>query len=224
MKVNKNERKNKKKGSAQDMNVVYEKLNTYISNKEFTFNLNEQPTVQEFESAIGEKTILVAECKLNTHDNFPTKRKREYFNQKDNQYDGKKVDYKGLNSEWKDNTHEWLYFLAYDNRIVKLGMTITSLKSRYQSYSSGTSRAMKKGSCSTTNFIISECNTLAVSKGMSVKIYGIPVEKENATINRFGLEKECSYSIVREMETMLIESFKNCYSKKPVLCVQEGVW
>ena len=203
---------------------VYKKLNKYILNNDFTFNLNEQPTVQEFENVIGENAILVAECELNTPNNFPTKgkRNREYFDPTDINYDGKKIDYKELNYAWKDDTNEWLYFLVYDNHIVKLGMTITPLKKRYESYSWGTSRAMKVGSCSTTNFIISECNALAVSKGISVKIYGIPVKKEKKIIKRFGVEKVCSDSTVRDMETMLLESFKNCYSKKPVLCVQEG--
>ena len=101
-------------------------------------------------------------------------------------------------------------------------MTITSLKERYGSYSCGTSRAMKKGSCSTTNFIISECNTLAVSKGISVQIYGLPVEKEKKIEERFGVKKECVYSTVRDKETMLLEAFKENYQQKPALCVQEG--
>jgi hypothetical protein len=203
---------------------IYKKLENYMTNNNFTFDLNEQPTVQEFEEVIGEEAILVAQCEMNTPVNFPSSssRLREYFDLEDEDYDGKKIDYKGLSPLWNDNNSEWLYFLAYNNHIVKIGMTITSLKERYGSYSCGTSRAMKKGSCSTTNFIISECNTLAVSKGISVQIYGLPVEKEKKIEERFGVKKECVYSTVRDKETMLLEAFKENYQQKPALCVQEG--
>ena len=44
------------------------------------------------------------------------------------------------------------------------------------------------------------------------------IEKET----RFGVTKECTYSTVRDKETMIMEAFKNAYGHKPVLCVQEG--
>jgi len=201
---------------------IYNKLGDYMINDNFIFDLDRQPTVHHFEDVIGEKSILVAECKMNTPENFPSKRNREYFCIEDENYDGKKIEYKELDPSWNDCNYEWLYFLVYDNRIVKIGMTITTLKDRYSSYSCGTSRAMKKGSCSTTNFIISECNSLAVSKGMSVQIYGLPVKKEKKITERFGLREECVYSNVREQETMLQKVFKNYYNEKPVLCVQLG--
>ena len=201
---------------------VYKKLDDYITNDDFTFDLNEQPTVQDFETVIGEKSILVAECKLNTPENFP-KSRGEYYDVIDPNYDGKKVHYESLSPSWDDTTREWLYFLVYNNHIVKIGQTIQSLKDRYcSSYSAGTARNMKTGTASTTNFIISECNALAVSKGMSVQIYGLPVEKEKKIIERFGLIRECVLSVVRDKETMLIASFKNTYQHKPVLGVQEG--
>ncbi len=208
----------------------YEKLGLYISNDGFTFDISKEPTIKDFEKVIGEKTTLVAKCVPNTEENFPVKYKkngelaknREYFNPNDEDYDGKKVDYIEKNSLWKNGDYEWLYCKTYNGRIVKLGMTITSLKDRYGSYSCGTGRAMKKGSCSTTNFIISECNTFAVMNGMKVEIYGIPVPKKIEKETRFGVTKECVYSTVRDKETMIMESFKNAYGYKPVLCVQEG--
>ena len=142
---------------------------------------------------IGESMHLVARCVLNTPENFPyktkkdgtqTKKQREYFEESPT-YTGKKVDYLAVEETmWSDSTSEWLYCLAYDGHIVKIGMTITSLKDRWcGSYSCGTSRAMTKGSCSTTNFIITECNFGAVYSGMDVEIYAIRCK--NTVSSRF---------------------------------------
>mgnify|MGYP003133678399 CR=1 FL=1 len=202
----------------------YEKLGSYIFDGSFTFDISNEPTIEDFEKTIGEKTTLVAKCAPNIEKFFPPKGKivREYFDPDDENYDGKKIDYVKEDDLWTDEDCEWLYCLAYDGHIVKLGMTITSLKSRYGSYSCGTGRAMKKGSCSTTNFIISECNTHAVMNNMEVEIYGISVPKKIEKETRFGVTKECIYSTIRDKETMITEAFKNAYGHKPVLCIQEG--
>jgi len=209
----------------------YEKLGLYISNGTFTFDISNSPTLKSFEKVIGVNAILVAKCVLNTEECFPrkynkngelAKNNREYFDPNNVDYDGKKVDYIGENSYWTDEDNEWLYFLVYDVNIMKIGMTITSPKSRYESYSCGTGRAMKKGSCSTTNFIISECNSLALDVGCEVKVYGIPLPKKTVVDNSWGETTEISVSIAREMEKKLTNIFTKTYGYKPVLCVQEG--
>ena len=209
----------------------YEKLGNYINESGFTFDLEKQPRLEEFEAIIGEKMLHVANCVLNTKENFPPRKKkngelakkqREYYDPEEEQNMGKKVEYVETNEMWNDNENEWLYCLAYNGRIVKIGMTITSLKERYASYSCGTARAMKKGSCSTTNFIISECNFYAKKSGMSVEIYGIPCPLVKKEISRFGITEMRCFSSVREQEAMLTKCFKTAYSHKPVLCVQEG--
>ena len=101
-------------------------------------------------------------------------------------------------------------------------MTITSLKDRYASYSCGTGRAMEKGSCSTTNFIISECNSLALDVGCEVKIYGIPLPKKTVIDTSWGETTEITVSTARGMEKKLMNIFTKTYGFKPVLCVQEG--
>jgi len=207
----------------------YEKLKMYISNGTFTFDISNQPILSEFEKVIGEKTTLVAKCVPNTEEYFPrkynengklSKVNREYFNPDDENYDGKKVDYIEKDSAWINEDNEWLYCLVYDGRIVKIGMTINSLKDRYASYSCGTGRAMKKGSCATTNFIISECNSLALDFGCEVKIYGIPLPKKTVTDNSWGETTEIPVSIARGMEKKLTNIFIKKYGYKPVLCVQ----
>lgn len=214
------------------MNCEYEKLNKYYKDGKFTFDVKSEPTVTEFTELIGEPINLVGKCVLNTPEYFPyktkkngtlTKKQREYFEDKPT-YKGKKVDYIGLDeTKWIDSDNEWLYCLAYDGHIVKIGMTITDLKERWcGSYSCGTSRAMAKGSCSTTNFIITECNFRAVYSGMNVEIYAICCPKEAESVTRFGITKTIYMSKVRGYETMLSQLFHNTYKHKPALCVQEG--
>lgn len=213
----------------------YSGLEKYIDEKNgcFKININEQPTITEFEIVICEKIIPVAKCMLNTPQNFgfktkkdgtPCKKQREYYlDPTDESYNGKKIDYKPHDVYvWKDEKNEWLYIITYNDRIVKIGMTITSLKERYESYSCGTARAMKKGSCSTTNYIISECNCLAVLCGMNVEIYGIRIPKDVYQKTRFGLTDMTYDSKVREDEKYLAKRFHTVYGHKPFLCVQEG--
>ena len=189
----------------------YEKLNKYYKNKKLTFDIKNEPTIAQFEDCIGEKLHLVARCVLNIAENFPyktkkdgtlTKKQREYFEDTPT-YTGKKVDYLTTDdTKWNDSDHEWLYCLAYDGHVVKIGMTITTLKERWcGSYSCGTSRAMTKGSCSTTNFIVSECNFGAVYSGMNVEIYAICCPKEKVSVSRFGQTKTIYTSMVRGYET-----------------------
>tara|TARA_B110000046_G_scaffold185958_1_gene230789 strand:+ start:14287 stop:15012 length:726 start_codon:yes stop_codon:yes gene_type:complete len=209
--------------------MEYAKLEKYHTGEDFTFSIHEQPLVSSFEEVIGEKMKKVAICVLNTVENFPLtlnkdgmpcRKQREYFPENT---DGKKVDYIAVDDTFKDDTHEYLYCLAYDGRIVKIGMTITSLKKRWcGSYSCGTTRAMAKGSCSTTNYIITECNFSAVKAGMDVEVYGICCPKKVIEVTRFGITRAIFASTVRGLETMLTQSFRETYGNKPVLCVQEG--
>ena len=217
---------------------AYEKLGLYISDGTFTFDISNAPTIEEFEKELEtpekrpiEKTTLVAKCVPNTEEYFPrkykkngelTKKQREYIDLYNEDYAGKKVDYISLDPYWTDEDNEWLYCLAYNRYIMKIGMTITSLKDRYVSYSCGTGRAMKKGSCSTTNFIVSECNSLALDRGCEVEIYGIALPKKTFIDDSWGRENEIVVSTARGMEKKLMGIYTDAYSHKPVLCVQEG--
>lgn len=216
----------------QEKKCEYEKLNRYYKDGKFTFDVSKEPTIDEFIDCIGEPMHLVGRCVLNTPENFPyktkkdgtqTKTQREYFEDIPT-YTGKKVDYLAVDeAKWCDNNNEWLYCLVYNKHIVKIGMTITSLNDRWcGSYSCGTSRAMTKGSCSTTNFIITECNFGAVYSGMDVEIYAVSCPKEAVSVSRFGQTKTIYISMVRGYETMLSQRFHTTYKNKPVLCVQEG--
>jgi len=212
--------------------LAYARLSLYVVRGALTFNIKKEPHIKEFVHLIGEPVICVAECRLNTQEHFPIqlkkdgtpkKNQREYCDLEDESYEGKKIDYIELDPAWKDNNFEWLYCLTYDGRIVKIGMTIKSLFERFvSSYSCGTARAMRLNTCSSTNFILSECNFVAKKNDIKVEIYGIRCDPIKKKITRFGITKECRFSGVRDQETMLTQRFKDEYNHIPILCVQEG--
>ena len=57
-------------------------------------------------------------------------------------------------------------------------MTENTFDARFGSYICGSRRAMKKGSCSTTNFIICEVLYASIKLGFDVDIYGIQIPKK----------------------------------------------
>ena len=81
---------------------------------------------------------------------------------------------------------------------------------------------MKKGSCSTTNYVITECNYASVINNHDVEIFAIPLAKETKSITRFGVTKTVDVSIARGVEEIVTDKFINTYGYKPVLCVQKG--
>ena len=112
--------------------------------------------------------------------------------------------------------------ITYNGKIVKIGMTIKTLKERYGSYMCGTRKAMKKGSCSSTNYVITECNYFAMKNNYEVEIFAIKIPKETKTITRFGITREIEVSIARSLEEMITDKFIDTYGHKPILCVQKG--
>ena len=206
---------------------IYAKIQEYIVDGKFTFDVDQLPLVEEFEEIIGEKTVKVASAHFNTRENHSLFSSRKALANKNfmgdsAEYDNKLIDYSQEDPAWKDSCAEWLYLLVFNGHIVKAGMTITDLKSRYGSYSCGTRKAMSKGSCSTTNYIITECNYAALRQGMSVEIYGMRVPKRKVEVSRFGVTSTVTQSQVRDMEEMLTQVYVDNYGSLPVLCVQQG--
>lgn len=202
-----------------DTGDIYEEMSIYLDDDGFKFKVNEQPSIENFEKVLGEKTIKVAKCVFNTEENFPNA-KRNFINGVD--FEGKLVDYLKVAPLWEDSNNEYLYCLTYNGKIVKIGMTIKTLKERYGSYMCGTRKAMKKGSCSSTNYVITECNYFAMKNNYEVEIFAIKIPKETKTITRFGITREIEVSIARSLEEMITDKFIDTYGHKPILCVQKG--
>jgi hypothetical protein len=203
-----------------DTGHIYPEMSKYIDSNGFTFDHKEEITTEEFEEALTEKMHFVAHCVFNEKESFP-KSNREFINGED--FEGKLVDYLKDSPYWEDEGAEWVYCIAYDGHIVKIGMSLSSLKKRFASYSCGTRKAMKKGSCSTTNYVITESNYHGITEGMKVEIYGIRIEKKYVTEKAFG-------GRIRRMETLrgrgyeewVTDIFIETTGHIPILCVQKG--
>jgi hypothetical protein len=202
-----------------DIGKLYPEMSLYLNETGFAFDVENQPNVHEFAKKLDTTFIKVAEGGLNIQENFSSSQ-RAFIDGES--FEGKLVDYIPIDSMWKDSSGEYVYFLCYDDKIVKIGMTSDTLSGRYASYNCGTRKAMKKGSCSTTNYVITECNYSALLNNKNVSIYAIRLEKEFKTIEKFGVVKQIPVSICRGYEEIITDIFVSTYGVKPALCVQKG--
>tara|TARA_R100001443_G_C3307519_1_gene166879 strand:+ start:232 stop:810 length:579 start_codon:yes stop_codon:yes gene_type:complete len=89
---------------------------------------------------------------------------------------------KGLEEKY-DSYRELIYAIVIDGKIVKIGGTYTGMKKRHGSYNCGTRKARAKGTCSVTNFDITEYQFTALRQGKTVEWYVFDVPLAEATIN-----------------------------------------
>lgn len=209
-------------------------MNKYIDGSDFTFCVEELPKLDCFTSLLGEMPVHVSNCVLNTEQNFPlsytkqgtlAKRQREYFDGDWLNFEGKMCDYKPvLKDHWDNSRFEYCYFFVWNGSIVKIGQTTDTMKARFASYSCGTRRARSKGTCSVTNYFVSECNTLAILKDWSVQVWVYPIEKQFHRVSRWGGSTELPLSVSKGYETLLIDRYVKEYNSLPPLCTQSGKW
>ena len=82
-----------------------------------------------------------------------------------------------------ESYRELIYAIVIDGKIVKIGGTYTGMKKRHGSYNCGTRKARAKGTCSVTNFDITEYQFTALRQGKTVEWYVFDVPLAEATIN-----------------------------------------
>ena len=86
--------------------------------------------------------------------------------------------------EEKYNSYgEYIYLLVIDGKIIKIGGTYVGMKGRHGSYNCGTRKAREKGTCSLTNFEITEYQYAAIRAGKKVEWYVFDVPLAETTIN-----------------------------------------
>ena len=89
---------------------------------------------------------------------------------------------KGLEEKY-DSYRELIYAIVIDGKIVKIGGTYTGMKKRHGSYNCGTRKARAKGTCSVTNFDITEYQFTALVQGKTVEWYVFDVPLAETTVN-----------------------------------------
>jgi len=210
---------------AVDNGAIYPDILKFIVENEFTLDINKQMKMLDLQKIIpSDKFNKIADCVLNIKKNFPSSSRK--FITEDKDFDGKLVDYiptPEFKEKWKLAEKEWVYTIMYDGRVVKIGMTSSGMSSRYTSYGAGTKKAMKKGSCATTNFVVSQCNYLALLKGMKVEIFAYEIPSTTTKQIIFGRQEEVLNKVAHHYEYVLINLYKNHMNGCiPFLCGQEG--
>jgi len=208
----------------------YQRLNRYISNEGLNFNIDEHLSIETMGELLKKNIQKIGNCVFNDRENNPLRLRSNgtYFAGPEiinnSNYEGVLIKFKSINDEiWNNIDSEGIYFITFNDKIVKIGMTEVSFHKRFQSYRCGTRRAMNRGSCSTTNFVICEAIYTALQSGINIDIYGIPISKETRIVNIYGKTANIPISVVRGYEEIITNIYKeNNHNKIPPLCVQHA--
>lgn len=214
-----------------NLEQYYPNIVKWINNGEFTFDITEEMTVQEFSSITRYEFKKIANCVYNTRNNFPlkfnangmpSKGQRQVLNSKDDEC--KVVSYvpcHGMERLWHLKETEWVYVITWNGYILKIGMTSSGMSGRYGSYETGYKATMLDGSCATTNFVVNEANYLALSKGYEVEVYAYKLEPAYHTVQVADRERKVRAEIAPEVETVLTEIYAEHQGKNAPLCGQK---
>ena len=208
----------------------YSELSKFISHDGLKFDPEKYPTIDKMGKLLRIKIDNVGACSFNDRENNPLRLKKDgkpHKIQKEiidgEEYEGVLVNFKGLTDElWEKKNTEGIYFITFNDHIVKIGMTENHFSKRFDSYCCGARRHMKKGTPSTTNFIICEVLYTALQLGLNVDIYGIQIPKEKKEIEVYGQKNLCPISVVRAHEEIITNIYKTNIGEIPPLCVQHA--
>jgi hypothetical protein len=128
----------------------------------------------------------------------------------------------GLEQKY-DEYRELIYILAVSGKVAKGGGTYVGMKGRHQSYNCGTRKARAKGTCSVTNFNVTEAQYAAIRDGKSVEWYVFDVPSAEATINVWGEEVTYNAKTYYKYESALCEKYRQLTGHFPLLSSNAGV-
>jgi len=128
----------------------------------------------------------------------------------------------GLEKKYK-SYRELIYILAIDGKIAKIGGTYVGMSGRHSSYNCGTRKARTKGTCSVTNFNITETQYVAIRDGKSVEWYVFDVPLAETTINVWGEEIIYNAKTYYKYESVLCDKYQKMTGHYPLLSSNSGV-
>jgi hypothetical protein len=128
----------------------------------------------------------------------------------------------GLEAKYKKYC-ELIYILAIDEKVAKIGGTFTGMKKRHGSYNCGTRKARSIGTCSVTNFNITETQYVSILEGKKVEWYVYEVPLAESTINVWGEEMTYNAKTYYKYESALCEKYKQLTGHFPILSSNSGV-
>ena len=112
----------------------------------------------------------------------------------------------------------WVYCLTIDRRIVKIGMTEVTLKSRFSSYCAGTLKARQKGTCSVTNYYCSETIRTCLRAGNKVEVFAWHAPDMSVEIMLFGNPAKALAKTAYLYEDAWMSLYEKINGSKPALC------
>lgn len=118
---------------------------------------------------------------------------------------------------------ELIYILAIADKVAKIGGTYVGMQGRHQSYNCGTRKARNKGTCSVTNFNVTESQYAAICDGKKVEWYVYDVPLAEAVINVWGEEVKYNSKTYYKYESALCEKYKQLTGHFPLLSSNAGV-
>jgi len=130
---------------------------------------------------------------------------------------------KGLEDKY-NSYRELIYAIVIDGKIVKIGGTYVGMKGRHGSYNCGTRKARNKGTCSVTNFNITETQYTAIREGKTVEWYAFDVPLAEATINLpWGDSIKYNAKTFYKYESSLCDKYQQLTGHFPPLSDNAGV-
>jgi hypothetical protein len=121
-----------------------------------------------------------------------------------------------VKDEWKKHEH-WVYVLVMDGKVLKCGDSTMTLKGRWGSYSAGTRKSRDRGTCSTTNYFISEIIRASHRLGYKFELYGYAIPPIYADVNIFGEVETCRGDFVSRFESKLMKKFVDNFDHLPIV-------
>ena len=118
---------------------------------------------------------------------------------------------------------ERIYILAIDNKVAKIGGTYTGMKKRHSSYNCGTRKARNKGTCSVTNYHLTEAQYTAIRDGKKVEWYVYDVPTQELKANVWGKERTVTPKLYTFYEADLCQMYADKTGHFPRLSKNSGI-
>jgi hypothetical protein len=177
---------------------------------EYRFDFSKELSIQEF---LNYGFYKIADANLKAKERFvknPEVNPIEY------------VVVSGFEDKYKEY-RELIYILTIDGKVAKIGGTYVGMKGRHSSYNCGTRKARNKGTCSVTNFNITETQYAAIRDGKSVEWYVFDVPLAETTIDVWGEEMTYSAKTYYKYESVLCDKYQKLTGHYPLLSSNSGV-
>jgi len=116
------------------------------------------------------------------------------------------------------DTEGVVYLITVDDDVVKIGGSGQTLPQRWASYQAGTKQAREKGTCSVTNYDVSQYLLKKLDEQSEVALYAYNPEPVTATVNLFNQQtKYIKTQVWKEYEKFLLDEYEKLNLTFPIL-------